>query len=224
LETPFIDLQPTDLRDIVVNHKHRPERPEEEDIVDGGGTRLIADDLWALIEVCWDHEPKYRPSANVTCERLSHMMEMRSSAAQIPKTYTQLVVSVPRPEESTVTLTPTPRLPSPKWAGWLRSTDPWEFQGDLQAALLIESGREAEGELLLLHLVSLRERSLSRKDSVAARFAMPLLEILYWKQSRFDKIGEFGKLIPKPARATDGEMREIEVCSSLIGNCLETTK
>jgi hypothetical protein len=103
-----------DLRELVTKDMRRPERPEAEDVVDGGAVMLISDDHWSLIEDCWHHEPKHRPSASVVCERLSQILEIRSMRDQVSSMLTPPPQKVrPRPEAETVRWTPATSRPPP---------------------------------------------------------------------------------------------------------------
>ncbi len=118
VETPFADLPPSELRDLVVNHNHRPERPEEEDLEEGGLAVLIPDDLWRLTERCWAKEPKDRPTADRVCEGLMLIVETRSESQPPPSLPPHPVVTKPREPsdweaERTVTLAPPPSVSHP---------------------------------------------------------------------------------------------------------------
>ncbi len=104
-ETSFINLPPSKLSDLVVNHDHRLERPEIDDLEKDCSGIIIPGDVWELTERCWVKEPKDCPAADAVCDRLMMIVEMRSTMNSSPPPRTKLPrPSSARDSEKTVTL------------------------------------------------------------------------------------------------------------------------
>jgi hypothetical protein len=57
------------MRDTVVLHNERPERPDEEDDC------KIHPRVWDLMEKCWAGTPSERPSAEAVFDEMSEILE-----------------------------------------------------------------------------------------------------------------------------------------------------
>ncbi|KAJ6468618.1 hypothetical protein C8R47DRAFT_1024499 [Mycena vitilis] len=76
-ETPLSGIEHPDFSKIVFETQRRPERPDVED------TPTLNDQVWALAEQCWLHDPKARPVAGTICDILAGIRRSVHSFAQI---------------------------------------------------------------------------------------------------------------------------------------------
>jgi len=79
--------------ELVVSRDVRPERPEDED------APQLSDTIWELAEKCWVKNPKDRPTVNVLCDTLSHLLEITSITQPIlnPSPLDSIDLAKPKP-------------------------------------------------------------------------------------------------------------------------------
>lgn len=71
-EIPLGHIDYSDSIDLVVQRNVRPERPDDED------APQLYDTIWYLAKACWVKDPKQRPTADVVCTTLSHLLDTTS--------------------------------------------------------------------------------------------------------------------------------------------------
>ena len=75
-QTPLGDVNPAELRELVVSLDARPERPDDDDAV-----HQMSDGVWQLAENCWAKEPGRRPVASAVCATIGQLLDAPQDVA-----------------------------------------------------------------------------------------------------------------------------------------------
>ena len=92
-ELPLGDVNPVDLRELVMNSDIRPERPEEDD------APQMTDSVWQLAERCWAGDPRSRPTTDTVCADITRLLGAEERSAGTNKVHAAMQESVKKAPE-----------------------------------------------------------------------------------------------------------------------------
>ena len=78
-QTPLGDVNPAELRELVVTLDARPERPDDDDAV-----HQMSEGVWQLAENCWAKEPGRRPIASAVCATIGQLLDTPQDVVASP--------------------------------------------------------------------------------------------------------------------------------------------
>jgi hypothetical protein len=79
-EVPLGDVPHTQFVELVVRNDVRPERPDEED---ADCSSQLTDAVWDLAVQCWAKDPKKRPTADLLCDAIIHLLQTQDVNPQL---------------------------------------------------------------------------------------------------------------------------------------------